>query len=225
MHIFLPLPSLWLSVHRTPALAAQLDGGNAGHRTYNAAAYFPERTSFFLFLCHLQDTTMQNHADNCLLGIQASHSSLLWPGPHLLSRSTFRSSPARATIWGNWALVHSLTYMHFLTSVFSPFLYTNWSTSPMPTVLCCVNIPVYYPFYYGGRVGLQFRVSINWAIEHMSTIQSSTREGMELLDQLRKLCPFPNVILSIYTCPPPAMSASPSHSTPTSTPGIISVQF
>lgn len=90
---------------------------------------------------------MQNHADNCLLGTEASHPSLLWHGPHLLSRSTFRSSLTCATIWGNWTLFHPLTYMHFLTFMyFSPYI-------PIGATLLAqqygaVNIPAYYPFYY-----------------------------------------------------------------------------
>lgn len=43
----------------------------------------------------------------------------------------------------------------------------------------------------------------------MSTAQSGTQEGTELLDQLEKTLPVPNVILPIYTCPPPACKRVP----------------
>lgn len=222
MHTLLPLPSLWLSARRTPALAARLDGGNGGHRPYNAAAYFPGRTSFFLFLCHLQDMTMQIMQTPFARRI-GHQSSPLWPGPHLLSSSTFRSSPVHATIWGNWVLVRPLTYMHLLTSVFSPFLCSNWSTSPIPSFVLCEHTSL-LPLLLCGQVAyFQFRVSINGLLTICLQLSQAHRKERNCWISLRKPCQFPMSFSQSTLVLHQRVSESQSFHT-TSTPGIVSVQ-
>lgn len=159
-----------------------------------------------------------------LLGIQAAIPVLCG----LVLQRTFSDFPIAYSLWENWAPYHSLTF-HTLPDFLplhpslAPAYYNPAGRSLLACQYCTVWI--YHNLlciHYWGQAGLQFWVIMTRAAIHMPATQLRIREGVKLLDQLRKQCYFSKVSVPIYTLPPPAMYVSFNHSTLSSAPDDIS---